>query len=323
MPRDRKNPFKTISYRFEPKETTVVLLTCIPTDQGYYENRFEVLKLCLSSIFKHTDLPYDLLVFDNGSLPSVKDFLKTLHTEGKIQYLFMSQSNIGYGAALNMAFAAAPGKYIAYTDDDIFFYPNWLSHHLDVLKTFPKVGLVSGQVVEGDSVSVKALEEWTRSEKIPCEPFSIPFEWTERWYHSLGLDPQLCAQRSREKNLTTYLISYKGLKVFSGARGYAYAFKKELLKSLPPLATNRLVGGSDALWHEQIAALGYFRLCTYKRLTDHIGNRVDDFWKNEAERFGIRVEKSVEDKFRVDLEKADGFYKRALRSVMTQCVRRL
>ena len=136
MSRDRKNPLKSVSYSFTPKETTVVLLTCIPTQEGYYSNRFEVLKLCLASLFKHTDRPYDLLVFDNGSTPAMKDFLKGLQVEGKIQYLFMSQSNVGYGAALNMAFAAAPGRVIAYTDDDIFFYPNWLSKHLEILEMF-------------------------------------------------------------------------------------------------------------------------------------------------------------------------------------------
>ena len=322
MPRDRKNPFKSVSYHFEPKETTVVLLTCIPTEEGYYANRFDVLKLCLASLMKHTGLPYDLLVFDNGSVPAVVDFLRGLHAEGKIHYLMLSRRNIGYGAALNMAFAAAPGKVIAYTDDDIFFYPDWLSEHLKVLETFPNVGVVSGQVVEGDG-AISAVEKWIQNIPVSSELFPIPFEWTERWCRSLGLDPHGYTEKARERNFKTYLISYQGLRVFSGARGYAYTFKKELLKIFPPLETDRLVGGSDAYWHQEIDRLGYLRLSTYRRLTDHIGNVVDDFWKQEAEKYGIPVEESTNGRVAIKSSRSDGLHHRFLRRVMSECLKRL
>jgi hypothetical protein len=58
-----------------------------------------VLKVCLGSIWENTDVPYDLLVFDNASCPEVCAFLSDTYRKGKIQYLVLSDKNIGKGGA--------------------------------------------------------------------------------------------------------------------------------------------------------------------------------------------------------------------------------
>ena len=48
-------------------------------------------------------------------------------SQGRIQYLMLSQHNLGKGGAWNMIFQAAPGEWLAYTDcDALFFDPGWL-----------------------------------------------------------------------------------------------------------------------------------------------------------------------------------------------------
>jgi len=121
------------------------VLVFIPEQFGYYQQRLEILKLCVASIVNHTPPEtYDLLVFDNGSCGEVKDYLRSLHEEGVARYLLLSRSNVGVANAHKIMLHAAPGEIVAYSDDDVFFHPGWLEAHLEILETFPRVGMVSG-----------------------------------------------------------------------------------------------------------------------------------------------------------------------------------
>jgi GT2 family glycosyltransferase len=273
---------------FVPKETTVVVLTHIPHSEGYYQERFDVTKLSLASLLQHTDGSHDIMVFDNGSSPEMVEFLTDLKDRQAIQYLLLSQKNIGYGAALNMALSAAPGKYVAYTDDDVFFYPDWLSKHLKVLETFPETALVSGQVVEGD-FQHDAAPVVAAKHNIDISEFKIPRKWTERWCRGLMLDADEYLSRETVISLKNYMLQHNGVKAYAGATGYSFVFRRSLLDEMPPFWSDRVIGGEDAEWHRVANAKGYLRLTTSELLTDHIGNVLNDFWINEARRFNIDV----------------------------------
>ena len=72
---------------------------------------------------KDAGLPFDLMVFDNGSCAEVRDFLVKEKEEGRIQYLILSEKNMGKGGAWNVMLAGAPGEIIAYTDCGRFILP--------------------------------------------------------------------------------------------------------------------------------------------------------------------------------------------------------
>ena len=48
---------------------------------------------------KDAGLPFDLMVFDNGSCPEVREFLVKEKEEGRIQYLILSEKH-GQGRRL-------------------------------------------------------------------------------------------------------------------------------------------------------------------------------------------------------------------------------
>lgn len=321
MVRTVVNPFKGIPCSFQPKETTMVLLTCIPFREGYYATRFEVLKLCLASLLKHTDAPFDLLVFDNGSLPEVVQFLVKLREEGKIQYLLLSGKNIGYLPALNVAFAAAPGEVIAYSDDDVFFHPNWLSQHLEILKTYPKVGLVSGRVIGGNHF-ISSIPAVCQQYGIQMKSFETPSEWSESWSVNLGKDPDWWKKLAQEQGLKQYLLEYKSVKAFSGAQSISFVFRKSILKEMPPVREKRFVG-DDGMWRSEIDKLGYMQLSTYHKTVDHIGNAVDEFWKKEAQKYGIDVEQNAKGMFNVPSRDTNTFSKRILWRLVAKCMKHL
>ena len=108
-----QNPAKFIDHVAQPQRITVAVANYIPFIGGYYATSFEELQACLNSIWENADLPFDLMVFDNASCAPVRQFLSQAYDQGKIQYLVLSDRNVGKGGAWNFIFGAAPGEYLA------------------------------------------------------------------------------------------------------------------------------------------------------------------------------------------------------------------
>src|SRR3990172_552066 len=124
--RKGQNPAKFVKDVAHPERITVALLNYVPFLSGFYAETLDVLQVCLASLRREAGLPFDLLVFDNGSCLEVRDFLLKEKDEGRVQYLILSEKNVGKGGAWNMILAGAPGDIIAYTDSDVLFSPGWL-----------------------------------------------------------------------------------------------------------------------------------------------------------------------------------------------------
>ena len=144
MPRTGINPSRNRDTGFSPAKVTAAILTHVPHGEGYFEHRFEVLRLCIESLIITAGEQMDVMIFDNASSPDVVEYLNGLKAADKIQYLILSSRNIGKMDALQMIVRSAPGEIIAYSDDDVLFLPGWLEAHLKVLTTFPKAGMVTG-----------------------------------------------------------------------------------------------------------------------------------------------------------------------------------
>ena len=139
------NPAKSIKGVATPATITIAVLNYIPFLSGFYAEMLDVLKMTLNRIRETADLPYDLLVFDNGSCQEARDYLLEEHKQGRIQYLFLSEKNLGKGGAWNIILSGAPGEVISYADNDIYFKPGWLSRSIQILETFPNVGMVTAR----------------------------------------------------------------------------------------------------------------------------------------------------------------------------------
>ena len=80
--------------------------------------------------------PFDLMLFDNGSCEEVQQYFLDEFNTGNIEYLLLSQKNLGKGGAWNLLFGGAPGEIIAYTDNDVLFSKNWLKESVSLLGDF-------------------------------------------------------------------------------------------------------------------------------------------------------------------------------------------
>lgn len=58
---------KKVHDPLNPARITAGVVTYVPEETGYFQDRLAVIKLSLESLVKHADLPIDLIVFDNAS----------------------------------------------------------------------------------------------------------------------------------------------------------------------------------------------------------------------------------------------------------------
>src|SRR3990172_4183768 len=140
-----QNPAKFVREVAQPARLTVAVLTYAPFLGGFFAEALDVIRACLESLWRATPAPYDLLVFDNGSCREVVDYLLEARSAGRIQHLMLSQHNLGKGGAWNVIFQAAPGELLAYTDCDALFFDGWLEPSLEILETYPRVGMVTAR----------------------------------------------------------------------------------------------------------------------------------------------------------------------------------
>jgi glycosyltransferase involved in cell wall biosynthesis len=184
--RKGQNPAKFVKDVARPERITVALLNYIPFLSGFYVETLDVLKVSLESTRKDAGLPFDLMVFDNGSCAEVRDFLVKEKEEGHIQYLILAEKNMGKGGAWNVMLAGAPGEIIAYTDSDVLFSPNWLKRSVEILETFPNVGMVTARPFRTPPEFIESTLKWARENAKLEEGQFIPWETFLEFNLSLG-----------------------------------------------------------------------------------------------------------------------------------------
>jgi glycosyltransferase involved in cell wall biosynthesis len=272
--RKGQNPAKFVNQVARPERITIAVLNYIPFLSGFYAQTLEVLKTCLGSIWENTDLPYDLLVFDNGSCEEAVQFLVGAHQEGKIQHLLLCEKNLGKGGAWNIMLNAAPGEIIAYTDNDAFFYPGWLSASVKILETFPKVGMVTSRPFRTPPEFYNQTIAW--AEKTPGVSIArgqfIPWEAFKVFDMSLGVSEEQVRQRYEATE--DVRITYRGLTAQVGASHWQFVAYKSIIGQFLPFSMDKPMGQVRQL-DQRVNEAGYLRLMPTELLAQNMSNRLD------------------------------------------------
>ena len=301
MARLGTNPSRGKTLDFIPPRVTVAVLVYEPNQTGYFQHRLDVTRLTLASIIKNTRRPFELLVFDNGSVPEITDHLKALQAAGQIDTLILSKQNIGKLNALWRITQIAQGEIIAYSDDDVYHLPGWLPAHLQILDTYPNVGAVTGFYIKQrvDMSSEKTLE-WAKEAEnngtISVERGQlIPRKWEEEYMDNSGRTEE--HYQGEIAGLEDVVLDYNGLKAWVSAHHFqVLSPKRVFIEVLSEMLDN---GWSDQMMgrmvemDDRMDQKGYLRLTTYEQTMRLLGNAIDDEVKALAASHGIDTQSAI------------------------------
>ncbi|MDX9993036.1 MAG: glycosyltransferase family A protein [Anaerolineales bacterium] len=295
--RKGQNPAKFAKTVAKPERITVAVLNYIPFLSGFYAEGLDVLKVSLESMRNDPGLPFDLMIFDNGSCPEVRDFLIAEKEAGRIQYLILSEKNMGKGGAWNIILAGAPGEIIAYADSDILYYPAWLARSVELLETFPNVGMVTARPFRTNPEYHSATREWAQENAALEEGQFIPWETFWEFNRSLGQDET--ENRQVYAETLDYLVSLRAsapqrakqspvdeqtaslplavtfpLTAYAGASHWQFVAYKSTLAQFLPFDMNKPMGQVKQL-DQRMNTAGYLRLMVSDPLVMNLSNTTD------------------------------------------------
>lgn len=115
-------------------------------------NQLEYTRLCLESVFRYTDIPFHLLIVDNGSTDGTAEFLRDIRSPGP--YLgrlsvLTNPENAGVARSWNQGIAAAAEGPVCLINNDIVVTRGWLRNLLGFLLEFPHFGIAGAHVTDG------------------------------------------------------------------------------------------------------------------------------------------------------------------------------
>jgi GT2 family glycosyltransferase len=128
---DRDVPAFSLDSSARPAATVVVVT----------RDNLAFLRLCLESVLAGTEIPFELIVVDNGSNDGTPAYLVRLAERNPNVRLISNDSNRGFAAACNQGAALAAGEVLVLLNDDAAVSHGWLGR-LTAHLGRPDVGMV-------------------------------------------------------------------------------------------------------------------------------------------------------------------------------------
>jgi len=150
---------KALGIYSDQEEDNVSIVLAIKDNLKYLEQ-------CIDSIYKFTEVDFELILVDNGSSNIVKKYLKQIKKSHNNIIVITNKENMGYAYACNQGIKRANGKYICMLDIDTIVSPGWLEEMTAAMKKDNRAGVV---VPSQSYLESMIYAPFKRNENIPIQ----------------------------------------------------------------------------------------------------------------------------------------------------------
>jgi GT2 family glycosyltransferase len=116
---------------------------------------------------QHTDVPYELIIVDNGSAPEPAHY-----AELAADHAVMNETNLGFARGMNQGLAAARGTYVAFCNNDTIVPAGWAARLIETAERHPQAAIVVPALTAARNAATVRSEPGTEIEVL--DPFSAP-----------------------------------------------------------------------------------------------------------------------------------------------------
>jgi len=129
-------------------------------------NRADYIRRSIDSVIKQTYPYWELIIWDDGSTDNTEDIVRS-YTDERFNYY--CSKNHGTYYARNRAIAHSQGNYLAFLDSDDQWTDEKLSVQIEVMNTYPKIGVLFGDFLNIDLLTKEkqsAFEQYLSAMKL-------------------------------------------------------------------------------------------------------------------------------------------------------------
>jgi GT2 family glycosyltransferase len=155
----------------------------------------------VDSVRRHTDVPYELIIVDNGSEWSAANYARMA-----ADHVVLNATNLGFARGMNQGLAMARGRFVAFCNNDTVVPGGWASQLVETARLHPDAAIVVPAVTSArNEVNVRS-EPGDKIEVL--SPFGAPpaaivyvmptdvvralGSWSEEYEIASGEDIDLC-----------------------------------------------------------------------------------------------------------------------------------
>jgi GT2 family glycosyltransferase len=115
-------------------------------------NGEKYIKSCLDSVFGQTYPDLEVLVIDNGSTDTTKDFLRNLPKRPNLR-IILNKENVGFTKGHNQGIKESRGDFILCLNQDIFLDRDFISRAVEIFKKNNRIGAVQGKLLRWNTAN--------------------------------------------------------------------------------------------------------------------------------------------------------------------------